>query len=351
MSALSLALTFAGSMLGAGYVSGQELYQYFQCYGIKGMTGLVISLLFISVIMYLCVRIPGRTGSTAIDDLVIRWDNPELKKILSVLVEAVYFPIGVVMTSGIVSLGEQLLGLPNYIGAAIAVILIYLCVYFGIDGMVRIFNSLVPILVAAAIIICCIRIGQAGPERITFAEEDTNPLLGGWFFSSVNYACCNIFGMMGVLAAVSDRVKNAKTCFRGIILGGVFLFGVAMAILCAMSVSGDCTAYDLPMLHLSQQMSQITGIVYGVLLFFAMFGNAVATFVAMINQYETRRKIRHKIPVLVILAALTYLFSLYGFAKLVSVIFPFIGYVGIVTTLLIIEHAIHLFKEKRHELF
>ena len=40
---LRLALTFAGCFLGAGYVSGQELWQYFGAFGARGLLGLVLA--------------------------------------------------------------------------------------------------------------------------------------------------------------------------------------------------------------------------------------------------------------------------------------------------------------------
>ena len=39
---LRLALTFAGCFLGAGYVSGQELWQYFGAFGARGLLGVVM---------------------------------------------------------------------------------------------------------------------------------------------------------------------------------------------------------------------------------------------------------------------------------------------------------------------
>ena len=38
-SALRLGFTFAGCYLGAGYVSGQELWQFFGCFGWQGIGG------------------------------------------------------------------------------------------------------------------------------------------------------------------------------------------------------------------------------------------------------------------------------------------------------------------------
>lgn len=43
IGALRLGLTFAGCFLGAGYVSGQELWQYFGAFGTHGLLGLVLA--------------------------------------------------------------------------------------------------------------------------------------------------------------------------------------------------------------------------------------------------------------------------------------------------------------------
>ena len=44
---LRLALTFAGCFLGAGYVSGQELWQYFGAFGARGLLGLVLAIVML----------------------------------------------------------------------------------------------------------------------------------------------------------------------------------------------------------------------------------------------------------------------------------------------------------------
>ena len=44
IGALNLGLAFAGCFLGAGYVSGQELWQFFGSFGTKGAVGLAIAM-------------------------------------------------------------------------------------------------------------------------------------------------------------------------------------------------------------------------------------------------------------------------------------------------------------------
>ena len=74
-----MGLAFAGCFLGAGYVSGQELWQFFGSFGIKGAAGLLLAvalLLFAGVVMILLGRI---TGLKEIDKLVVRRNVPVLR--------------------------------------------------------------------------------------------------------------------------------------------------------------------------------------------------------------------------------------------------------------------------------
>ena len=67
---LRLGLTFAGCFLGAGYVSGQELWQYFGAFGTHGLLGLVLAIALLGGTGVLLLRLNARTGIEAMDALI-----------------------------------------------------------------------------------------------------------------------------------------------------------------------------------------------------------------------------------------------------------------------------------------
>ena len=69
---LRLALTFAGCFLGAGYVSGQELWQYFGAFGARGLLGLVLAVALLGGTGVLLLRLSARTGIETMDALIVR---------------------------------------------------------------------------------------------------------------------------------------------------------------------------------------------------------------------------------------------------------------------------------------
>lgn len=109
---LRLALTFAGCFLGAGYVSGQELWQYFGAFGARGLLGLVLAVALLGGTGVLLLRLSARTGIETMDALIVRADIPWLRTVVGVLTAVLLFGVVCIMAAGIGALGEQMLGLP-----------------------------------------------------------------------------------------------------------------------------------------------------------------------------------------------------------------------------------------------
>ena len=67
-----------------------------------------------------------------------------------------------------------MLGLPVWLGAAIACVLIAAAAYFGLGGMVSVFTVAVPCMIVAALVIAGIRLHRAGLDVVmTDLEKPT----------------------------------------------------------------------------------------------------------------------------------------------------------------------------------
>ena len=353
LSAAGLGLTFAGSILGPGFVSGQELWLYFGSYGLKGIAGLLLSIAILIVFNILVMRITELTGDETMDRIVFSGNAaPWLREGCGLLFVFFYFCVTVVMLAGLASLGNRLFGLPLWAGGLIATVLILSAAYFGLAGMTTVFNICIPVLVGAAILISVLRIATVGPEQIVLSENPSNPLLGNFLFSSVNYAACNLFAGIGIMGPLVALMKNRKSIPAGITLGGILLLSIALAVILSLSTSPQSTLEDLPMLSLSLQMGAVFGAVYGVLLFMGMFGSAVATIVAVDTYMAAKFSVykRRRILFLLLLGIIAYLLSLFGFSGLVGTIYPIMGYVGAITMVLLILRRAKLGKAQKKDI-
>ena len=239
---LRLALTFAGCFLGAGYVSGQELWQYFGAFGARVLLGLVLAVALLGGTGVLLLRLSARTGIETMDALIVRADIPWLRTVVGVLTAALLFGVVCIMAAGIGALGEQMLGLPVWLGAAIACVLIAAAAYFGLGGMVSVFTVAVPCMIVAALVIAGIRLHRTGLTAAAFAAGDTNPMLDlacRLGTAGVVYAVLLFLGMFGTsvssLVAVltyagqkSARLAGHRTALLLVLTAAAFagsLFG------------------------------------------------------------------------------------------------------------------------------
>lgn len=346
---LRLALTFAGCFLGAGYVSGQELWQYFGAFGARGLLGLVLAVALLGGTGVLLLRLSARTGIETMDALIVRADIPWLRTVVGVLTAALLFGVVCIMAAGIGALGEQMLGLPVWLGAAIACVLIAAAAYFGLGGMVSVFTVAVPCMIVAALVIAGIRLHRTGLTAAAFAAGDTNPMLGNWATSAVNYAAYNFFATVGILAPLTRHLKKPGTAVWGTVLGCVLLLAVALGVLAALAVSPESVGAQLPMLDLACRLGT-AGVVYAVLLFLGMFGTSVSSLVAVLTYagQKSARLAGHRTALLLVLTAAAFAGSLFGFGDLIGAVYPVYGYLGMAAMLLVAEHAVHARRAGKH---
>ena len=265
------------------------------------------------------------------------------------LTAALLFGVVCIMAAGIGALGEQMLGLPVWLGAAIACVLIAAAAYFGLGGMVSVFTVAVPCMIVAALVIAGIRLHRTGLTAAAFAAGDTNPMLGNWATSAVNYAAYNFFATVGILAPLTRHLKKPGTAVWGTVLGCVLLLAVALGVLAALAVSPESVGAQLPMLDLACRLGT-AGVVYAVLLFLGMFGTSVSSLVAVLTYagQKSARLAGHRTALLLVLTAAAFAGSLFGFGDLIGTVYPVYGYLGMAAMLLVAEYAVHARRAGNH---
>lgn len=284
IGSFNLGLAFAGCFLGAGYVSGQELWQFFGSFGAKGVAGLLLAvalLFFTGIIMILLGRL---TRLSEIDKIVVRRDWPLLRGAVTVLsVVTLIFGIMSVCTNGLV--------LPQSGGGS-------------------------------------------------------NPLMSSWLVAAVSFACYNVFGSIAMIAPLGPYVKSKKAAVGGIAIGACVLLLIAGSVLVSVSAAPETADAQLPMLALAQSRGIVWGYVYGVLLLLAMFGTALSSLVAFVSMLAAKsaRISGHKNKFTALCALCMFLGSLFGFGDLIGVVYPIFGYCS---SVFIVLMAVHYFKVKK----
>lgn len=343
-----LGLSFAGCFLGAGYVSGQELWQFFGTFGSRGLIGLIAAIALLFVVGMMVIELNRRTGIDEADKLVVRRNIPVLRMAVTVLETVFLFGVCTIMSAGVGALLNQLTGLPAWLGALVFTMVISLVSLAGFSGMISAFSATVPVLVVVTLIFGIISVAEKGISFPDVQTHSANPLMGTWFVAAVTFACYNIFGTIAIIAPMGNFIKDRKNTVFGMLFGATLLLLIAVSVLVSVSSNPDVIEAELPMLKLALDISKPVGFVYGILLLLAMFGTALSSLVAFVNMISQKAAVvseKRKLFTAVCGAAV-FCCSLFGFGDLISVIYPLFGYCS---SVFIVLMAVHYFKVKRNK--
>lgn len=339
-NSLKLGLTAGGIFLGAGYVSGQELWKFFAAFGPVGIPGRVLSLAVQLIFTYIILWLGRYLENSSMDRMLIPDDKPLLHAIVSVIQMSFLFGVTVIMCAGAGALVNQLLGIPAAIGGILFCIIACMFAFRGIEGLSRICSVLVPCMVAVSMIISVWAISKQGISAVFSMEyRNTSPLIPNWWISLLTYVSYNMLAAIGVLPVLGIAAADDKALKRGNFLSVVMLLIISLCIICALGVRPDATYAELPMLALATELNPIIGWIYAALLVTGMMGTTVSFWLSasdFIIGKLPRFRNKNKLMIAVI-AAVAFSVSLLGFGDLVSTVYPIFGYLGFVFMALLVR--------------
>lgn len=336
-----IATLYIGTVIGAGFASGQEILQFFVDYGYKGIIGALVStILFIVVATGVLIKVyNNKLGSY--QELIV----PVLGKKLSVLAEFVmlsYLFIGAcIMVSGSGALFEEQLGLNYNMGLILMAILTFVTVIRNVEGVLKVNGFLIPILLFGIVAIGLVVFFNNGFDIPDVTPVQTNT--HSWLTSSVMYVNYNVISAIVVLASLLSVIDSKKTAIKGGVMGGLGLGVLAMFLIIPLLILyGDVHDLEIPMLAVAKSVIPNGDIPYSFLIWIAMFTTAVSNTFGFLTRLCDIININFKILAFVF-CALTIPVAKMGFSNLVDVFYPIFGYLG--SALIALFIIISIYKE------
>ncbi len=346
---LSLGFIFAGCFLGAGYLSGNELMQFFGDFGLLGIIGLFLSVTLIGFFGIMIIYIAKETDAEKFEDIVFPRRNKIISSFFGILQAILIFAIIVIMVAGATQLIFDAVKIKPYITGIVFCILLALIACTGIGGLSKFFSLLVPLICLFAVIAAVVLISKNSfPTLPTVKDFYVNELLGNWFFAALTYLSYSIFSSVGVISPLATRQKTKYTYIYGVFFGTVLLIFIALAILLSVFCVPNAKDTELPMFTAFCQVNKGAALIYAVLLFGGMFGTALTSLVSLGNYVRLKFYMTKKQMVVAIflLSALSYFASLFGFDRLIGTVYPLFGYFGIIVLVFIFINFLRIKMKK-----
>ncbi|MBQ2938076.1 MAG: hypothetical protein IJE05_04285 [Clostridia bacterium] len=154
MGILKVVFVVIGTLIGAGFASGQEIYTFFFSFGIKGLFGIVISSSLIGITIYKTLKIINKNDIKNYKDFLnCLIKNEKIQEIANIIVNIFILASFYIMIAGFGAYLQQEFNLNSIIGSIILAIFCIIIFKTNVKGFVKINEILIPILITVITII------------------------------------------------------------------------------------------------------------------------------------------------------------------------------------------------------
>ena len=342
IGSFAIAMIYVGSIIGAGFASGREIWQYFGVFGKMGIVGLFIAgcLFVIFGIMLVCI---GRKLNTNdMGHVILPFENKTAASALGYVLALVVFVPLVTMSAAGGAFVSQQFGIHRAIGGFAIVVMVIITVLGDFERISKVFNLLMPILVFVVAGGSFYIILFIAPDSSTDYIAKPSPLAPKWYLSALVYLAYNFIGTIPMMSKAGMQGRSMRTVIKGAAFGGLILFLMALSLNLALTKDPEfADSLDLPMLGMIGRVSYGFNIVYSIVLFFSIYSAATSTFYGVTTKIKEGKYKNH---IVIGLAMIAFLLGLAGFRQIVAIVFPILGIIGFLIIFMIILNFLRVYK-------
>lgn len=342
IGSFAVAMIYVGSIIGAGFASGREIWQYFGVFGEMGLIGLFIAGCLFVILGIMLVYIGRKLNTNDMGHVILPFENKTAASALGYVLAVVIFVPLVTMSAAGGAFVSQQFGIHRAIGGFAIVVMVILTVLGDFERISKVFNLLMPILVfvVAGGSLYIILFNSTSSQTDYIAEP--SPLAPKWYISALVYLAYNFIGTIPMMSKAGMQGNSMKTVIKGAALGGIILFLMALSLNLALTKDPEfADSLDLPMLGMVGRVSYGFNIVYSMVLFFAIYSAATSTFYGVTTKIKDGK---YKNYIIIVLAMIGFLLGLAGFRQIVAIVFPIIGIIGFLIIFMIIINFFRVYK-------
>lgn len=321
--ALQIGFTYIGTMVGAGFATGQEIIQFFSRYGwLAVITIMVSSVIFIKIgtkMMLLAREVQAETY----EDLNKVLFGNRFGSVFSFFMGIVLFGTTGVMLAGAGSVFSEHLGLHYQLGLCLTLAAAYIVLIRGMDGILAVNSFIVPVMIIFTVItVLAVRHSPGAANWVTLDNHSSN-----WkvWFSPFLYAALNLSLAQAVLVPIGSKVNDPSIirlagCFGGIGMG-ILLMAGHFALSTQMPGIGQ---FEIPMAFLIHPLGRLVQLLFLLVIYAEIFTTLIADAFGLSLQIRQHLRISEQL-VLILIFSGSYWVSQIGFSTLVSTLYPMFG--------------------------
>jgi len=335
VSGVKIGMVYIGTVVGAGFATGQEVLQFFVRFGIGGLWGILLStalfVLYGVLIMQLGMAFSARSHLEVIQGI----GGASFGVLMDALIMLSLFGATTAMLAGSGALFAQQFGLPTALGSGVMAILTAITVMRGLRGVINAISAVVPFLLVSVIGISVYAL-IVSPPNLQTPQVSGGGLMGNWLWAAILYASYNILMSASILAPLGGAAADRRQVLRGGALGGIGLGAASLLIYLALSASSaETQGYAVPLLHIAGAIGPLAAALFSTVLLAEIYTTAVGSLYGFSARLAGFRLMGTSTKI-ILATVLAFFASLLGFTNLVRTLYPLQGYGGIVFLLAIL---------------
>lgn len=328
--AFQVAATYIGTVVGAGFASGQEVMRFFTHVGPDGIYGLLVSTLLFVLYGALILATGRRLQATSHGPVVREAAGPWLGGAIDIVMTTFLFAGLAVMIAGSAAIFQEYLRLPGVVGSCFMAVTVAVTVLFGMKGVLAVNAVVVPTLLLAVLTVSLsVMWGRPlGPEVLQWARPE-DAAARGWLISATLYVSYNLLLSLAVMAPLGGMIKEPRRLVTGALLGGLALGMAATAIHLALLLSmPEALEREIPMLYAARGLPIPVQGFYTLVLWAEVYTTAVGSLYGLAVRLTSPESPKFS-PLVIAAAGAGLVASRFGFSAMVSSIYPLVGYAGL----------------------
>ena len=348
---ISIMLAYVGVLTGAGLDSGQEIMQYFISFGIPGLFGLgAIGIMHI-LVGGIILQLGSHYLADSHIDVIEEVSNKYVGKFMDFALIVNCFLMGFVMIAGAGANLNQQFGFKPWIGSLICTLMIIFIGMLDFDKVTKVIGAFTPLIILFAVAgsiytFVTIKPDWQGLDQLSQSVISPLPNVA---LSTVNYfGLCMISGISMAFVLGGSKTDSAEAGLGGM-LGGLMVAIltalVGFTLFFTLPIVKDS---DIPMQIVLENIHPTLGLIMSLIIFGMIFNSSISLFYSAARRFsDTENKFRRN---LIIFTLLGFALSFMGFKKLMSILYPILGFLGLALTIILV---IAWFKEKdeiKHEM-
>lgn len=328
---LKVLFVVLGTIIGAGFASGKEIYNFFAVYGYMGILGINIAGILTGIIIYSTLNVCEKRKVKNNKELMGNINEPQfLYNIVNIFLLISFY----IMIAGFSSFFKQEYNISTYITSSLLAIFMYFILSHKMSGIIKINVLLVPLLMVAMLFIS-FKYGNL--KALSTEYTKVLPCM----ISAILYASYNSITLIPILITLNDLVQRKKEKVIVSILSALFIIILAFGIF-GMLINSNMNIKNVELPTIMILNNKIEKITYSIAIEVAILTSAVAAGYGVLENVKEKTIVdnnKYK-RIVAIMCIISIPISTIGFGNLIKTLYPLFGALGILQIILILKNSV-----------